>query len=303
MRWQFVEAPEGLMEQSAMNAMIVSDNFNETVTVSTFDNTGIIVAHCGQRIGDVVDECGRNLDYFAGWDRALVWLLSWVHVGLWILPLCMAFGIPLTMPGVLGKCLQVNPLAVLAAVGLPGVLSKFLVRNNRVSGDISEQFTTTFSGVLFVTIGDSRQLWVPTIGLLQIPNHPRVLYWGVCYTALFCILVLLGKVLDRWTCITCPTLYHWFAWSKASSDRCSSLTGAGTWLAVVATGPNLHHLECGSATWSEAGVAADTVHGLPANACMRSSAREAGCGALQHVMHEGANAAKVRSNCTVQSTL
>ena len=244
--------------------MVVTNQMNETVTVLTSDPTGVMLAHCSHSLLDKRDECQRNLNLFSYWDRAIVLLLSAVSFCLWLLPLCMIFGFPLIMPGVFGSLLQVNPLTILAALGLPKVISTFLVRNNRVSGDIAIRFDRMFSGLIFVNIGDWRRLWVPTIGLLQVPRSTGVLYRGVGYIALFCCLVAFRKKLDRWTCITCPTLYHWFAWSKTSADRCSSLAGAGRWLSVVATGPNLYHLQCGAHTQSEMGVAAELVHGVPA---------------------------------------
>ena len=285
-RGRYPKNPKGLKDQAAMNDMVVTMQKNETVTVLTSDPTGVMIAHCSHAVGDKRDDCRRNLDFFSYWDRSIVLLLSAVSFVLWLLPLCMVCGFPLPMPGVFGSLLQVNPLTILAALGLPRVISTFMVRNNRVSGTIGARFMRMFSGFIFVTIGPWHRLWVPTIGLLQLPRDPAVLHRGVGYIALFCCMVAYRKQLDTWTCITCPTLYHWLSWSKTSSDRCSSLAGAGKWLAVVPSGPSSYHLVCGANTRGEMGVAAELVHGVPAQEGMRGDGGLARRGASKGSMFE-----------------
>ena len=63
----------------------------------------------------------------------------------------------------------------------------------------------------------------------------------------------------------------------------------------MATGPNLYHLQCGSNTHNEMGVAADRVHGFPPSICMGAEMGPAGCGDSKTAFRDLQASAKVRS--------
>lgn len=255
----------GQHDQAAMNDLILRRNVDNTVKVLTYDPTGIEIAHCSHATGDKVRraQCKANLALFICWDRAIVSLVGVVQFGLWLLPLAVACGFPMVAPGVLGLVFELNPLTLLAALALPRALSPLLVRNNKIPGLLPKMYERYFSGLVLLSMGDMTRLWVPMVGLLRIPRDPVKLLWVVTYIVLLCCLVAFRKRVDRWTCITCPTLYHWLVYSKTAADRCTRLAGSGRWLSVVASGPNMYHLSCGSNTKSEGGVPATRIHGYP----------------------------------------
>ena len=261
-RKQYPKKPGGLKDQAAMNDLIKGADRNVTVDVLVTDPLGIEIGHCSHAVGAERDLCKRNLDVFVHWDRACMLLIYLLKLGLWLLPLCMVCGVPLIMPGVFGGVLDVNPLTILAVLSLPPVLSQFLVRNNRHSGSLPVIHTRMFSGMIILNLGGYRPIWVPSVGL-RLPRNPADTFWALGCLLFVCCLLIFRQRIDRWTWLTCPTLYHWLVWSKAASDRCSSLSGSGRWLSVVATGPNLYHLSCGSHTKGEVGVPVSRVYGWP----------------------------------------
>ena len=308
-RAEYPRYPGGRRDQGAINDLIngnitTSNASNDTVKVLMFDPTGLHFAHCSHAVGDQRAACKRNLNMFICWDRAVVLCVGFVQRCLWLAPLALAFGRPLIAPGAIGRWLDVNPLTILTALGLPHVLSKFLVRNNRVSGELSTSFNKMFSGVFVLNIGGVRRWWVPMIGLLQWPRNPSTAVFVVFYIMLLCFMILLRNRLDRWTCMTCPTLYHWLVWSKAASDRCSSLAGSGRWLSIVPSGPDLYHLSCGSNTRGEAGVPVHRIYGKSDNGTKDAQqCSHAGVSALGEEGYVGKVRLNASSACVAVSIL
>ena len=258
-------AKPGPPDQAALNELLTHRGDKSiTLAVPWTDPTGIQIAHCGPSLGSARWQCKNNMSWLIVWDRCMVWLWAIVWLGLWLLPLSIACGLPLVMPGWFGDLLDVNPLTILVALGLPRILSRLMVRNNRLPGKLPTLSSKMLSGMVFLNVGHMQQLWVPNIGLFTLfPEDKLDTLCVVAYIVLFCGLVVYRKEVDRWTCVTCPTLYHWLVWSKTAADRCTRLAGTGRWLAVTPSGPNVYHLSCGSTAKCEVGVPASRVHGQP----------------------------------------
>ena len=273
---EYPKFPRGQHDQAAMNDLVFHRGEEKVMKVLSFDPTGIEIGHCSHATGDKVGraQCKANLAFLVCWDRAIVTLVTIIQFGLWLLPLAVACGVPLIAPGVLGFLFELNPLTILAALGLPRMVRVFLVRNNRSPGILPKMYAQFFSGFIVVSMGDMRRLWVPMVGLATIPQDPVRLGWAVAYVVFFCFLVVYRREVDRWTCVTCPTLYHWLVWSKTAADRCTRLAGTGRWLAVTPSGPNVYHLSCGTTTKCEMGVPASRVHGSPSERLSRASEDE-----------------------------
>lgn len=250
---------------------------NKTVDfkVAMVDPTGIELAHCSHDSKDTEerDQCKRNIAWFVYWDRGFVLLWSIIRFGIWLLPLSVAFGLPLIMPGAVVGLLNVNPLTILLGFGIPQVMATWYVRNNRTSGRLQNITNKMFSGLVWLRNGRMGSVWVPGVGALRIPRDHSDTMTSVAFILLFVLMVIFRRKLDRWTCITCPTLWHWTAWSKnepTMNGGCSSLTGAGRWLTVVSTAPNAYHLACASNTRGEVGV---PVHRIRGSSCMQRRRR------------------------------
>ena len=71
--------------------------------------------------------------------------------------------------------------------------------------------------------------------------------------------------------------------------------GAGRWLSVVATGPNLYHLQCGSNMHNQMGAAMDRVHGSTPSLGMQAGVEPAGCPDSKVNMRDPETSAKVCS--------
>lgn len=278
--------PKHPRDQQAMRDLI--DEKAADFKVAQIDSTGIELAHCSHALGSNRELCNRNLSIFAYWDRFAILLWSSIRFFVWLLPLSVAFGYPLMMPGAVVGLLNVNPLTILAAFGLPRVLGAWFLRSNKPAGQVPKIYHLMFSrfGMFWLRVGPERLFWVPLAGPLQVPQDDTILVGTLLYAALFCCMVVFRKRLDRWTCITCPTLWHWVAWSKHDSScmHGTNLWGTGRWLSVDWCRQNGYQLNCTNATTrGQAGVPVHEFH-----ACGRSRVNQ--CRGLQDARMHGQGA-------------
>jgi len=218
-------------DQVAMNGMIR----NFTVKPTTFDPTGLEVAHCSHDLGKRRKECWDVLNSYR-WNHELILGIIQLSKQLFTPLLLMSpiLGIPLPNIARMGKIHELNPISWATLMfTLSRILTIEFVEDMGLLQMYQRNFTKTIVPFVYA-IEDLEFYAIPGIGMIGVLTFLKSLLKNFVTCALGVSVTYAAQEYGKRIALPFfyPSLLHVLAYSQNMKESSSNLVGTGRWLSL-----------------------------------------------------------------------